>query len=247
MNTISDLTIVIPAKNEAILLPRLLTSLTQQDYSKMPSTKVYVADAGSSDGTPEIARSFADRLAIEVIPGGLPAVGRNNGARCASTPYVLFIDADIQLDDPTLVRRAVELMRRKKLHCVTTNIHCPQGRSFDRVLYATSNLAQQLSRLCRPFSTGMFMLFDKTRFDELGGFHEDALYAEDYLLSKQVARRRFGIVRGHIITTNRRFKNMGYLKVARLFLATAINTWNDSFFFRDHRYWHSEPRTFTGA
>ena len=123
--SMSDLTIVIPAKNEAILLPRLLTSLTQQDYSKMPSTKVYVADAGSTDGTPQIARSFADRLAIKVIPGGLPAVGRNNGARRASTPYVLFIDADIQLDDATLLRRAVELMRRRRLHCVTTNNHCP--------------------------------------------------------------------------------------------------------------------------
>ena len=165
----------------------------------MPSTKVYVADAGSSDGTPEIACSFADRLTIEVIPGGLPAVGRNNGARRAATPYVLFIDADIQLDDPTLLRRAVELMRRRKLHCVTTNIHCPQGRGFDRVLYATSNLAQHLSRLCRPFSTGMFMLFDRARFNELGGFHESALYAEDYLLSKKVARLRFGkIGRAHV-------------------------------------------------
>ena len=213
----------------------------------MSYTKVFVADAGSTDGTAEIAHSFADRLDVEVIPGGLPAVGRNNGARRATTPYVLFIDADIEVDDRTLVRRSVELARRKKLHCVTTNIQCPQGRKFDRVLYGASNIAQQLSRLCRPFSTGMYMLFDRARFNELGGFHEGALYAEDYLLSKKVARCRFGIIHGHILTTNRRFKNMGYLTVARLFLTTALNTWNDSFFLRDHRYWHSKPRTSTGA
>ena len=171
----------------------------------MAHTKVFVADAGSTDGTPDVARSFVYRLDIEVIPGGLPAVGRNNGARLATTAYVLFVDADIQVNDPTLVRGAVELMQRKKLHCVTTNIHCPQGRGFDRVLYATSNLAQQLSRLCRPFATGMFMLFDRSRFNQLGGFQENALYAEDYLLSKKVARRRFGFVRGHVITTIRRF------------------------------------------
>jgi len=67
----------------------------------MRSTKVYLADANSTDGTPAIAKSFKDRLDVQVIPGGLPAVGRNNGARCALTPYVLFIDADIELADPT--------------------------------------------------------------------------------------------------------------------------------------------------
>ena len=58
MNTTSELTIVIPAKNEAKLIPRLLTSLMNQDYSKMSSTKVLVADANSTDGTPEIVLEF---------------------------------------------------------------------------------------------------------------------------------------------------------------------------------------------
>src|SRR5690242_11536755 len=54
VNTTNELTIVIPAKNEARLLPMLLTSLTQQDYWQMGNTKVYLADADSTDGTPEI-------------------------------------------------------------------------------------------------------------------------------------------------------------------------------------------------
>src|SRR5579859_2130683 len=95
----SELTIVIPAKNEAKLIPRLLTSLTTQDYSKMSSTRVLVADANSTDGTPDIVRSFGDRLNVSVIRGGMPSVGRNQGAAQADTPYVLFIDADIELAD----------------------------------------------------------------------------------------------------------------------------------------------------
>ena len=205
----------------------------------MSSTKVYLADAGSSDGTPEIARSYREWLDIEVIPGGLPSVGRNNGARRAGTAYVLFIDADIELADPTLVRRTVELMNRKGLHCLTTNIACPTGTFWDRALYAGNNLMQRLSRLYRPFSTGMFMLFEKARFDALGGFHEQALYAEDYLLSQKVARGRFGIVAGCVNTTNRRFQKMGHFKLTRLFLSTALHTWNESYFLRDHKYWQS--------
>jgi glycosyltransferase involved in cell wall biosynthesis len=94
----------------------------------MPSTKLYLADANSTDGTPQdVALTFAGWLDIEVMPGGLPTVGRNAGARRACTPYLLFIDADIELSDATLVRRAVELMKSKDLHCVTTNIACPSG------------------------------------------------------------------------------------------------------------------------
>src|SRR6202046_4485949 len=126
-NTASELTIVIPAKNEAKLIPRLLTALTMQDYAKMSSTRVLVADANSTDGTPEIVLGFRDRLNVSVIRGGMPSVGRNLGAARAESDYVLFLDADIELAHPSVLRRAVELAQRKQLHCVTPHILCRDG------------------------------------------------------------------------------------------------------------------------
>jgi glycosyltransferase involved in cell wall biosynthesis len=237
MNTVNELTIVIPAKNEAKLIPRLLTSLTKQDYSKMSSTRVLVADANSTDGTPDIVLSFRDRLNVSVIRGGMPSVGRNQGAAQAETPYILFIDADIELADPSLVRKCVERAQRDQLHCITTNILCHDGNWVDRLLYTVNDIFQYLSCLHRPFATGMFMMFNRKKFWELGGFHEQVLFAEDYLLSQQVERKRFGIVRGGVYTTNRRFKKMGHLRVGWLFLKTAMNYWNQSYFLRDHKYW----------
>ena len=65
---------------------------------------------------------------------GLPAAGRNAGARLAATRYVLFVDADVVLEDRTLLRRAVEQDgEQNKLHCLTTNIWCPDGDWRDRV------------------------------------------------------------------------------------------------------------------
>ena len=145
MNTASELTIVIPAKNEAKLIPRLLTSLTNQDYSKMSSTRVLVADANSTDGTPEIVRSFGDRLNVRVIRGGTPSVGRNQGAALADTPYILFLDADIELADRSLVRRCVERAQSQQLHCVTTNILCNDGSWVDKLFYAGNDFCQYLS------------------------------------------------------------------------------------------------------
>jgi glycosyltransferase involved in cell wall biosynthesis len=206
----------------------------------MSSTKVLVADANSSDSTPDIVLGFRDRLRVNVIAGGMPAVGRNRGAALADSTYVLFLDADIEMAHPSVIRRAVELAQQKQLHCVTTNIVCRDGSWFDKAMYVGNDFFQYLSRLHKPFATGMFMLLDREKFQELGGFHEQAQFGEDYLLSQRVARSRFGIVRGGVYTTNRRFQKMGHLRVVRLFLRTAFNFWNEKFFLRDHKYW-AEP------
>jgi glycosyltransferase involved in cell wall biosynthesis len=203
----------------------------------MSSTRVLVADANSTDGTPEIVKCFRDRLNVSVIRGGVPSVGRNQGAAQADTRYILFLDADIELADRSLVRRCVERAQNKQLHCVTTNILCEGGTWLDRAFYAVNDLFQYLSYLHRPFATGMFMFFDRKKFWELGGFNEQILFAEDYRLSQQVERQRFAVVRGGVYTTNRRLKKMGYLRVGWLFLWTAMNYWNEKYFLRDHKYW----------
>jgi len=185
------LTIVIPAKNEVKLIPRLLTSLMNQNYSRMSSTRVLVADANSTDGTADAVLLFRKHLNVSVIPGGMPSVGRNQGAAVASTPYVLFLDADIELADRSLVQHCMERARARQLHCVTTNIICRDGSWIDRLFYTVNDAFQYASYLHRPFATGMFMLWDRKKFWDLGGFHEQILFAEDYRLSQQVERKRF--------------------------------------------------------
>jgi hypothetical protein len=184
---------------------------------------------------------FQDELEITIIDGGLPSVGRNNGAHCAYSRYVLFVDADIELADPTLLRRAVGLMKAESLHCITTDILCPEGGWRDHILYGGNNIVQRLSRFHKPFATGMFMLVDKEQFEEVGGFDELALYAEDYQLTRQFNRKRFRVIRGGIHTTNRRFLKMGHLKIVRAFLSTALHGRRQDYFRKKahQAYWEA--------
>ena len=241
----AELTIIIPARNESQSLPKLLLSLSRQDYPHLRDTKVFVADAASTDCTAAIAELIAMRLdlQLEVIPGGLPAVGRNAGARRATTRYILFLDADVELADPTLLRRAMETMQRRFLHCLTTNIACIEGCTADRLMFSMNNCVQRASRWVAPFATGMFMLFETLEFNRLGGFDERALYAEDYLLTKQVSTRFFAVIPGSVQTSNRRFEKMGHSKVAWMFVKTAWNTRNTGYFLRDQGYWKSLPKS----
>ncbi|RXH56838.1 glycosyltransferase [Granulicella sibirica] len=232
-----ELTIVIPAKNEAEMLPKLLTSLCAQDYPALPATRIVIADAGSTDHTVDLALAFSDRLRIEIIRGSLPAVGRNAGARIATSTYVLFLDADVELGERTLVRRALEAMRTRRLECCTTNIECRLGGFFDDALYLGNNLMQRIGSMLKPFATGMFMMFDRDAFWRLGGFNEQALFAEDYLLSKEVARNRFTIVPGRVYTSNRRFRKVGHGRMVWMFAKTMLHSWDTQYFLRDQGYW----------
>jgi hypothetical protein len=87
----------------------------------------------------------------------------------------------------------------------------------------------------------MFMLVDMDEFEEIGGFDELALYAEDYQLTRQFKRKRFRVIRGGIYTTNRRFSKMGHWTIVRAFLATALHGRKPDYFRNElHKtYWQT--------
>jgi glycosyltransferase involved in cell wall biosynthesis len=241
MNDRPELSIVIPSKNEAQRLPALLNSLLKQDYPGLATTPIFLADAGSTDDTVVIAQSFRPSLDVVVVEGGTPSVGRNQGARHAKSEYVLFLDADVELRDTTLLRRAVKRMQSRRLHCLTVDIACADGNWKDNLLYGGNSFMQRLSSWFLPFGTGMFLLFDRARFVELNGFDEDALFAEDFLLTKQVSTLRFSVLDGAIYTSNRRFHRTGHGRMVFLFFWTLLNSRRQSYFYRDHGYWNEVP------
>jgi cellulose synthase/poly-beta-1,6-N-acetylglucosamine synthase-like glycosyltransferase len=98
--------IIIPARDEAAYLPRLLASLERQHGVSMDVT---LADAGSRDDTREIAR----RWGCAITEGGLPGVGRNAGARLARSNQFVFLDADVELPDAFLEKNIREFQERR--------------------------------------------------------------------------------------------------------------------------------------
>ncbi|MFA6754790.1 MAG: glycosyltransferase, partial [Candidatus Dojkabacteria bacterium] len=87
MKEIVPVSIIIPAKNEGLHLPRLLKSIQDQDVQPL---EVIVSEYDSDDDTVNIAKSFG----ATVIEGGMPGVGRNKGAEVAKAENLMFMDAD---------------------------------------------------------------------------------------------------------------------------------------------------------
>lgn len=227
-----ELAIVVPAKNEESRIGHLLDSLLAQDYPLIAQTPIVVADAHSTDRTREIISGYSPRLQVSITDGGIPSKGRNAGAHLVNSTFILFIDADIELRDTTIIRRSLEEAKQHGYTCITARIRCMNGTRMDKIMYSIGNLAVRLSKYFAPFATGMFMFFLKSRFDALGGFDESVILAEDYVLTRNLKPREFKVLHQYFDTTNRRFVKIGHWKMIRIVLGSIFHTKNIEYFRR---------------
>jgi len=151
---IMKLSIIIPCKNEEQYIGVLFESLLKQRLPK--NTEIIVADANSTDKTQLIIRAYSSVLPIRVIQGGLPSVGRNNGALLAKGDVLLFLDSDCYLKDTEIVLKAL-LKIRQGSELVGSLLNIDKN-PWVRFLYAWSNLSMFLYKFDKPFVVGTFFM-----------------------------------------------------------------------------------------
>lgn len=171
------LSIIIPTYNEEEYLPKLLYSIKEQDFKDY---EIIVADAGSRDKTREIAESAG----CKVISGGLPAVGRNNGAKIAEGEYLLFLDSDVILSAGYL-KSAIKEFEEKGLGIAITQIIPLSDKNVDKALHKFANFFMKRTESIKPHGAGCYGILttkvlhkDAQGFDECLDFGEDSDYIE---------------------------------------------------------------------
>ncbi len=83
--------IIVPCYNAERFLGETLESAFAQTY---PQTEIIVIDDGSTDGTPNLIRSYADRLRAEFGPNRGASAARNRGTALARGEFIQYLDAD---------------------------------------------------------------------------------------------------------------------------------------------------------
>lgn len=174
--------IIVPARNEATNIERVVSSLISLDY---PRYEVIVVDDDSHDGTAEIARAIAPQ--IKIVRGNGPApgwTGKNYACylgKAAATAergsWLLFTDADTW-HAPTSLRSIMRRAVAQKLEAISvfTGQEC---RTFwERLLlpyaYYQFFTGTQPHRANQPgtrqaLANGQYMLIRRDVYDRTGG------------------------------------------------------------------------------
>lgn len=233
-----QLTIVIPTYNEGKYIARTLYAIAAQ--SKTKGVKIIIADAKSTDNTRTIAEinGFELGLNLMIIDGGLPAVGRNAGAKLATTPYILFLDADVTFTSRHAIKEAFDEIATGKYQMVaTTPVYKGEFDIRASIMFGLNKYITWFLSKTEPFAIGGFTMVYKPFFDGIGGYNEEVKQAEDWLLSSQVAPSKFKLITGLMTQDNRRFKKYGYLNMIKLIRRNWLNRNNLDYFKEDQGYW----------
>ena len=235
MKLSDKITIVVPCKNEENYIHHLLDSLRSQDIG---DTRVIIADC-STDSTRQVIKDNSYSLNVEIIEGGPVSIAKNNGAKLVTTPYILFIDADVRFFKNNVIQDAVNLIESKSLDLIGLNIKCYDKDPRAKLGFIIFNTINHALKYFSPFAVGAFMLTRRDKFEEFGGFPEQFATSEDYFLSRKYSPKKFRIVKHHFGQDSRRFKKMGYLGMAKYLVKNFVNRNNKQYWDKldGSKYW----------
>ena len=206
--------VIIPTLNEERFLPRLLKNLAQQ---KSKNFEVVVVDGGSHDKTVERASEFIKKLELAVFKVKKRNVSyqRNQGASKAKGRYLIFIDADCQIN--TIFTKKLESFIKSNkglifLPYVDPEESSPEMKSIYQFLNFLIDFSQSTKK---PFASVGCMIVERKLFDQLGGYNEKVFIGEDHLILKSA--QKWGVKAKFIPTVKikfsfRRIKKEGKLK-----------------------------------
>jgi glycosyltransferase involved in cell wall biosynthesis len=232
----NNITIVVPCKNEENYIHHLLNSLRAQDIG---DTRIIIADC-STDNTRQVIKDNSFLLNVEIINGGPVSIAKNNGARLVTTPYILFIDADVRFFKNTVIQDAVDKIESMNLDLIGLNIKCYDQDLRAKIGFTAFNVINHTLKYFSPFAVGAFMLTRRDRFEEFGGFPEKFSTSEDYFLSRMYSPKKFRIIKHHFGQDSRRFKKMGYMGMAKYLVKNFVNRNNKAYWngLDSSKYWN---------
>ena len=208
--------IIIPAHNEETALGATLDRLIESANMLGEPYEIIVVDDDSSDGTASVAQQRNAQV-VSVKLRQIAAV-RNAGAKHASGTYLIFVDADTLVPEPTLWAAAEALRSGAAGGGALVRFDDDVPMLAQAIGYAAAELFYWLR-----IATGCFVFARRDAFEAIGGFDERFYASEEVWISKALKRHgRFVVLRDVVITSGRKIRMHGMLGLLGTMLRLAI-------------------------
>jgi glycosyltransferase involved in cell wall biosynthesis len=183
-------------------LSEAITSALQQTCE--PS-EIIVVDDGSTDETPEIVKSFGERVTYLRQQAGVCAA-RNLGVANSTGNYIAFLDAD-DIWEPIKLERQIQRFEADSdvglVHCGMREFDSVTGQTVQFHLEGEEGWVAHLQLLFeRPIinASGSSIVVTRTAFDKVTGFDTQLRNAEDWEFCYRVAKEfKVGYVREPLV------------------------------------------------
>lgn len=211
--------VIIPTLNEEKLVERLLKQF-DGDIRKRYDIELIVSDGGSDDNTLGICAKYADKVVtkdknrIQNI-----SQGRNIGARHSRGDVLIFLNADVHLDDPDhLISKSLEAIREKECSAIAcrVEVHESERKLSDVLFHGFYN--RYVSILNKTFigmGRGECHIISREAFDRAGGYNEKLAAGEDFDLYNRIRKTGKVVFRNDFLVyeSPRRYRKYGYARI----------------------------------
>jgi glycosyltransferase involved in cell wall biosynthesis len=174
-----EISVIVPAYNEAQLLPEAIGSIRQQGW---PGLEIVVVDDGSVDDTPRVLSELSrDDLVVLRQTNHGPAAARNAGILAARGEWIAFLDSDDLWLPGKLQAQTSALQNSPDAAFCYGDALCRDARQRERPKRVRALHGDLLLDLLLgpEFVTGS-VLVRRSCFDELGLFDPELRTGEDW-------------------------------------------------------------------
>jgi len=225
---------IVPAYNEEKYLGPTLAAIHEAARAVGEPYEIVVANDDSNDATAQVAEAGGAR--VVTVHKRQIAGTRNAGAAAATGEWLVFVDADTQVNE-AVVRAAVEELRGGAVGG-GAEVRFVDGPRW--VHWVTAMLVV-FFRWVR-WAAGCFLFARRDAFEAVGGFDEAYYASEEIHLSRALKKHgRFVIVRAAVTTSARKAQTHSLFDLWKIMCKAAV--WPRSLKSRKHtKFWYPEKR-----
>lgn len=170
----AKITVIITTKNEEKNIGRLLKSIKNQAFK---NSETIVVDNGSTDKTIQFAKNFGTKV---FQAGPERSVQRNFGAKKATGKFLLFLDADMELENSILSECFKLAKSGKEAIIISEKVSGAGFWDRCRALEKSCYLGDELIEAARFYKKDLFL--------KLEGYDEQLIASEDWDLHQRAKK-----------------------------------------------------------